>query len=146
MHRSMSFAQKGLIKRAMLMVLLACFLASTMAASCGGHQKRVNAISYVMRDFNAAWDVADSGILDLYKKRIVGKEVRGTRDKLAILHVTLNKNWQFVPRTDASIEAFISQPNFQEALRLVIELGEILTANGIRFEFPGLSNFKRSES
>lgn len=127
-------------------LLIAVLLPLIVLSACaGGHQERVNTISYAMRDFNAAWDIADEAILDLYEKNLVGKDVREKRDAVATLHERLNENWKFVPQTDASIEAFISQQDFQSGLRLLLDLGEVLNANGTTFNFPRLPTFKRGE-
>jgi hypothetical protein len=119
--------------------LLIAVMFVSLLVGCAGksHQQRVDTISNGMDKFNSAYAAVENALIAAHESDpplISGapwNKVVTIRETVAPLAVRLNENWKLVPQTDASIEAFILQPDFQTTLKLALRLSEIAEENGI---------------
>lgn len=136
---------KTFTKSLLLIVILA-----VVAVGCAGRQPsdapRVDAISDAMHVFNAAYEEAEKSVILLHERGILkGDEwnsVVDIRNQVAPIVIRLNEDWKLVPQTDASIEAFIAQPDFQSAVKLGLQLAKIAEVNDVQVK---LNSLKREE-
>lgn len=110
--------------------------------ACSSHQKRIDTISDVMHQFNSAYEEAELLAITLHENGALTGEkwnlVVGVRNRVAPAVIRLNENWKRVPQTDASVEAFIAQPDFQNAVMLALELANLATANNAAVKLHSL--------
>lgn len=120
-------------------LLIVVALICSMGASCPkSHQERVNVISDAMDKFNFWYEEAEKRAIDLHKTGVLTgstwNNVVDIREKAKPIAIRLNQNWKLVPATDASIEAFIASKDFQDAVKLALQLVKVAAANDIEIE------------
>jgi hypothetical protein len=126
-------------KRLPVLLVLIMILSLGCASS---HQQRVNTISDAMHAFNIAYEETEVLLINLRDQGgpVADRwsEISRIRNQVAPIVIRLNENWRLVPQTDASVEAFILQPDFQSAVALALQLVAIAGDNGLELRFNQL--------
>ena len=98
------------------------------------HEQRVDTISNAMDKLDTAWNLADTKLLEIHKVKPLSPTIRKVRDKAADIMVKLNQNWKELPKTDASITAFVLNPDFASGLALILQLTTVADLNDIHLD------------